>query len=174
MGLEDSYILGQLSDEIDADESASEVNERSLFQYNQSQVLGSLNKRISKYELKFLLKEIKDSNDEFWALLLRSIIKTYSLNSLKPYLSEGFEVFDIRSETIKLLIFIKSLMMTLIDNGDIDENSNRRTLEGVFNDAEVVSIVPFLMKKAMMYIDNESFKAFLSTVVKESKKEYKD
>lgn len=174
MGLENSYILGQLEDDIDSSESQISINERSLFLYDQSELIRSIKKRLSKYEIKFLLDKTKDSNEEFWILLLNTLIKHYSLNSIKPYLSEAFKLLDIKKDTVDLLVFIKFTIMKLIDKGTIDRNMSRKVFENIvssLNSNEKIDI-PRFIKDIILYTDNESFNFFRDRIIKESAMSY--
>jgi len=167
MGLDDFTYLGELSDEL-GDEPTDEVNDRIIHMHNQGELISGIKKKMSKYELRFFLTTLKDENDEYWYLVLRTIIKVYSLNSLKPYLSDGFDVLYIKREVKKLLVFIKLKLMRLIDLNKIFESIQRSELNDLFEDINI----PKLMSIALKYIDNDSLDLFLKTILKENKSDY--
>jgi len=169
MGLDDFTYLGEVSDEM-GDETTDEVNTRIIHMHNQGQLISGIKRKLSKYEMRFLLSELKDDNDEYWYLILRTIIKTYSLNSLKPYLSEGFGVLDIKKEVKKLLVFIKLKIMKLIDLNKIYEGIKRSELADLFKEVKA----PKLMHMTLLYIDNDSLDLFKKTVLKENNSEYSE
>lgn len=169
MGLDEFTYLGELSDEL-GDESTDEVNDRVIHMHNQGELISGIKRKISKYELRFLLTELKDENNEYWYLVLRTIIKVYSLNSLKPYLSDGFDVLDIKREVKKLVVFIKLKIMKLIDLNKIYEGIRRSELNDVFKEIKL----PKLMETALTYIDNDSLDLFLKTILRENKSEYSE
>lgn len=172
MGLEEHLILGKLSDELESDIPQEEINELSIFQYNQFQLITFIGERISKYELKFLLDELKDSNEEFWTLVLGKIIGKYSLNSLKPYLSSGFRMFNIKTEIPKLLYFLKIDFIDIIIDKKINTDITRKELFRLLKSTN--NIIPKLFIRSINLIDNESFEGLVRILINESKLEFSD
>lgn len=170
MGLENSIFLGYLPDEEESEETQEEVNERSLKLYNQSQLIDGISKRISRFELRLLLENLKNSNDEFWILLLKVIIKEYSLNPLKLYLAEGFSGFNRIREIKKLLIFIKILLIEKIIDKELKQDIFRSEFETFINSLDP----PELMRVSIKLIDTESLEFFIRHIILESKSDYSE
>ena len=169
MGIDEYTYLGELPDEY-GDETTDDVNDRIIHMHNQRQLLDSIKKKVSKYELKFLLKELGDENEEFWHLVLITLIKTYSLNNLKSYLADGFDNMDLKKEVRNLFIFIKFKMIRLIENKKIFKEMNRDELESSFDNI----VIPKLMKDVLLFLDNDSLDLFLNNIVEEEKSDYID
>lgn len=170
MGLEDYVFLGYLSDEEEAEETQEEVNERSLHLYDQSQLIDGIGKRMSRSELRLLMERLKNSNDEFWTLLLKIIIKEYSLNPLKLYIAEGFSGMNRIREIKRLVIFIKIILIERVIDKGVDININRGEFEDFISDLKP----PELMRLSIKLIDRESFGLFIKKIFSESKEDYTD
>lgn len=170
MGLESNIFLGYLTDEEGDDETQEEVNERTLNLYDQSQLIDSIGRRVSRFELRLLMENLKFSNDEFWVLLLKVIIKEYSLNPLKLYLAEGFSGFNRAREVKKLLVFIKIILIEKI----IDSGLNPDITRGEFETFIESLNPPELMRVSIRLIDSNSLKSFIRALIIESKSDYSD
>jgi len=164
MGLDSYAVLGNTLDEYDTDDTQEDVNENSIHMYHQKRLLDMISERISKYELKYLFEELCRTTPEFWMLVLKEIIKVYSLNSLKPYTFDGYTTIDIVKETRRLLVFIKIILM----QEKITSNFSREEITDKLKKLNS----PELMNKAISFIDNESLRNFLKVVEIESKKDY--
>ena len=116
MDILDSFSLGFLADEIDnSSETQDEVNERNLNLYDQEVLSTSINKRLSKFSLDFLLEKLKGSNDEFWQLIFNGLIKIYSLNALKVFIPSSYANPDKRSKEAIVISLIKFIKLDLIE-----------------------------------------------------------
>jgi len=164
MGLDSYAVLGNTLDEFENEESQEDVNVNSIHMYHQKRLLDIIDERISRYELKYLFEELSRTTPEFWMLVLKKIIKVYTINSLKPYTFDGYSTIDIVKETRKLLVFIKIILV----QEKISSNFSRKDITDKLKKLNS----PNLMNVAMRYIDNESLESFLRTVESESKKEY--
>jgi len=170
MGLESNIFLGYLPDEEEAEETQEEVNERSINLYNQSQLIDGISKRLSRFELRLLMENLKNSNDEFWTLLLKIIIKEYSLNPLKLYLAEGFSGFNRIREVKKLLIFIKIILIEKIIEKGLNIDVARGEFETFIQDLDPSE----LMGVSIKLIDTESLRFFIRAIIAESKSDYSE
>lgn len=168
MGLEDYIFLGFMTDEEEAEETQEEVNERSLNLYDQRKLIEGVSHRMSRSELRLLMERLKFSNDEFWTLLLKIIIKEYALNPLKLYLAEGFSGINRIREVKRLLIFIKIILIEKIINIGMDINIGRGEIEEYLKELNP----PELMRVSMKLIDNESLGFFIKKIIEESKSDY--
>lgn len=164
MGLDSYAVLGNTLDEFENEESQEDVNVNSIHMYHQKRLLDIISERISRYELKYLFEELSRTTPEFWMLVLKKIIKVYTLNSLKPYTFDGYSTIDLIKETRRLLVFIKIILV----QEKISSSFSRKEITDKLKKLNS----PELMNVAMRYIDNESLEAFLRTVESESKKEY--
>lgn len=164
MGLDSYAVLGNTLDEYENDESQEDVNINSIHMYHQKRLLDLVSERVSRYELKYLFEELSRTPPEFWMLVLKEIIKIYSLTSLKPYTIDGYSTVDIVKETRKLLVFIK----IILTQEKISSDFSRK----IITDKLKKLNPPKLMNIAMNYIDNESLEKFLKVIEDESKKEY--
>jgi len=171
MSLADSYILGKHSDLLDPDLTQEEVNEKSLFIYDQEELIRKTEVRISKYELDFLINSVKeDSPREFWLRVLKKLIKKYFLNSLKSLLNDEYPTFNQRREIIDLLIFMKTKMPMIVKEKKIDQDIERNRLKEIMNEVES----PDSIRYALKYIDKTSLNRFVKEIIKESKQDYED
>lgn len=164
MGLDSYALLGNTLDEYDNDETQEDVNMNSIHMYHQKRLLDMIPHRISKYELKYLFEELSRTTPEFWMLVLKEIIKTYTLNSLKPYTVDGYSTIDIVRETRRLLTFIKIVLVQEKINSSFSREEITDKLKKLNS--------PELMNRAIRYIDNDSLSSFLKKVSSESKEEY--
>lgn len=164
MGLDSYVVLGNTLDEFENEESQEDVNINSIHMYHQRRLLDIIPERTSKYELKYLFEELSRTTPEFWMLVLKKIIKVYTLNSLKPYTFDGYSTIDLVNETRQLLVFIKVILV----QEKIDKDLSRKEITDKLKKLNS----PPLMDLAMNYIDNESLETFLKTISVESRKEY--
>jgi len=164
MGLDSYAVLGNTLDEYNDEESQEDVNINSIHMYHQKRLLDSISHRISKYELKYLFEELSRTTPEFWMLVLKEIIKVYTLNSLKPYTIDGYSTIDIVRETRRLLVFIK----IILTQAEIKSSFSRK----IITDKLKKLNPPELMNIAIKYIDNDSLEDFIKTIELESKEEY--
>jgi len=164
MGLDSYAVLGNTLDEYENIETQEDLNIRSMHMYHQKRLLDIIDKKISKYELKYLFEELSRTAPEFWKLVLRYIIKVYSLNSIRPYLSDGYSNVDLVREVRKLLVFIKVVLI----NQDIKPDLTRQKVVDIFKKHDA----PKLMNVALIYIDDISLENFLTTLHVEGKQEY--
>lgn len=107
MSMDESRILGRMADlDFFDDQTQEEVNEQSLFEYDQATLLAKVSDPdLSKYELEFLIESIDGSSNEVWNYIFTEIIKTFNLNTLKMFMSEILEVNN--DKIIELLRFLK-------------------------------------------------------------------
>jgi len=112
MGLDSYAVLGNTLDEFENEESQEDLNVKSIHMYHQRRLLDMIPERISRYELKYLFEELSRTTPEFWMLVLKKIIKVYTLNSLRPYTIDGYSTIDLVRETRRLLVFIKIILRT--------------------------------------------------------------
>lgn len=166
MGIDSYAVLGNTLDEYDNDDTQEDVNERSLQMYYQRRLLDLISERTSKYELKYLFEELSRTTPEFWMLVLKEIIKVYSLNSLKPYTFDGYSNIDLVKETRRLLVFIK----IILTQEKITSNISREDITDKLKKLNS----PLLMNRAIDFIDNESLKNFTKTLEIESTKDYEE
>lgn len=164
MGLDSYAVLGNTLDEYENDESQEDMNMNSIHMYHQKRLLDIISERISRYELKYLFEELSRTTPEFWMLVLKEIIKVYSLTSLKPYTIDGYSTVDIVKETRKLLVFIKIILM----QEKISSDFSRKMIADKLKKLNP----PILMNIAINFIDNESLEKFLKVIEDESKREY--
>ena len=166
----DSVILGRLVDEIESEDDQTDLNERSLFLHDQEVLIKSIDRKISKYELTFLLEQIKDSSDEFWVSLLKKIIRCYSLNSLKTILSTTSSS-DLTQSILRLLIFIKIELVNYIEDKMLKvEDLDREKLEEIIISMDSGNSELFMV--TLSYLDKESLHRMIHKLVNESKMEY--
>jgi len=173
MGIMDDVVLGVITD-LDVNEyTQEEVNEESLFLFDQNNLLKSVKLRMSAYSLYYYFNVLKDSEDLYWKRFLREIISHYSINSLKPYLSEGYPTnMDLINQTKLMYYFIKiSLIKTLEEHREYAVTS-KENLEILIIENDLNP--PKLFKIAMLGIDNESFDLFMKTILYERTKEYSE
>jgi len=136
---------------------------------NSKDLLFSITKKTSKYELQFLLDELeKKGNSQFWLVVLKQIIKVYSLNSLKTYLSIGNSIDDFSSEIKKLLLFIKTKLVLKFEYDKIPLTISRVELKKLLIEMNASK----LLRIAIRDIDNESLSIFLNVLVRESQSDY--
>jgi len=164
MSLIDSVLLGKLADDIDGEDTQEEVNEESLFLYNQNDLLKSISEKISRYELVYLLNQVKISYNEYWLDVLKEIINVYDLNSLKHYLTDNIDIPNFNMEIKRLLLFLKLKINYKSFKGMSTYEKyiaeNRQVIEKKLMEFNP----PLLMKLAIDYIDNESLGRFLSKI----------
>jgi hypothetical protein len=164
MGLDSYAVLGNTLDEYDDEDTQEDVNINSIHMYHQKRLLDSIHNRTSRYELKYLFEELSRTTPEFWMLVLKEIIKVYTLNSLRPFTIEGYSNIDIVRETRKLLVFIKVILVS----EKIDITISRKE----FKDKLEKLNPPELMRIAIDFIDDESLKSLIKTLVRESRQDY--
>lgn len=169
MSLADSLILGKLTDLLDPELTQEEKNEESLFIYNQEELIKKINVRISKYELDFLIDEVKEKSPlEYWLRVLKVLIKKYSLNPLKSLLNNEYHTLGQRGVIINLLYFMKVELPKTVIEKRISVNLNRNKLKNLFKNMTVPKSFLYTLK----YIDNDSLERMLKEIIKESKQEY--
>ncbi len=168
----DDPVLGRVTDFEENEIPQEIISGESLFIYNQNELLKSIKRRISKYELKFLIDEVKDSNIEYFREIIKLLSSHYSLNSLRSFLTPSFTKLDFRKETIKLLYFLKVYLLEKLFEYNINEDhfSNMNDFESFLNEKNI-RVVP-MFRFALKYIDRESFQSFISKIISESKSQY--
>lgn len=175
MGLDDYAVLGTMSDELDGDDDQEDVNESSLFYVACTQLVEATRQRISKYDLENIFDDIKEyggdiDSIDIWEPVLKELIKFYSLNPLKFFLSEGSRNTNLSIWTRQLLLFIKNeLLKYYSDNPVKNVNEiNRESLKMVLTTLRA----PYFMKYTLFYIDNDSLGKFAYRIFNEFKLEY--
>ncbi len=163
----DYEFLGSIPDPLDSEDTTEEVNEDLLFVYDQLELIKSVGKRLSVYELEFLLQNTAGSDKSFWLRVLLEIINIYSLNSLKQYLYNEY-LFDPMKDVRKLLILIKIKLTKKIEEDKIDQLNRQSLLELI----DSIKYDNKLLKDAIIYIDKESLNKFTSTILYESTLDY--
>lgn len=158
-----SSVIGRLSDEIDNVKPQCEIDEESLHMVDQQDLLKCMSRRSSEYELTYLFKQVKSDDVAYWETLLSTVIKNYSLNSLKLFVEKVSRNFDLKTELIKLIIFIKVNLIRHFELNELVTNLNREYY------TEIISKLkpPFLMKHTLLFIDNESLDLFIKKLKKE-------
>lgn len=170
----DDQVLGRVADFEDNEIPQDIISGESLFIHNQNELLKSIKRRISKYELDYLMDQVKTSNNDFWREVIKRVSGYYTLNSLRSFLTPSFTKLDFAKETIKLLYFLKvRLPEVLFDNNiDYDFFSEANDFEK-FLEEKKINIVPFF-KFVLKYIDRDSFREFIRTIISESKTPYSE
>ena len=114
--LTDSEILGR--SEADWDLKQEDLDRESLLYHDQRELLEKVgDKDLSKYELRFLLDQIKESDRLYWTKLFSEIIRVFSLNTLTSFILRDVSLSRIK-EINSLLIFLKETIpeAIIIDN----------------------------------------------------------
>jgi hypothetical protein len=169
MGIQDSLILGITSDEMDSNLDQDEINEISLYLYDQEELLRKVKERMSKYMLEFYIEKIPAEDIEFWSIMLQEIIQVYSLNSLKPYMAEVFRTPELGKNIKDLLWFVKTDLITnTVENITID--TTREKLVELLKSWKA----PILLVYAINMNDGGSLDSFKKAIVQESKMDYPD
>lgn len=107
VSIDESYLLGRLPDSEDGTETQEEVNEESLNLHNQRDLLDQISsKTVSRWEIKFLVDEVREADGIFWAVCLKEIIQVYGLTTLKMFLDDELSKDKI-NEVSELLLFLK-------------------------------------------------------------------
>jgi hypothetical protein len=165
----DDPALGRLVDEMDADQSQTSMNEISLYEHNKNNLIQSIPLRISKYHLEFLLEQIPNDDISFWNTLAFRVANYYKLGYLRVY-SEQYEVIDNYGKEIKSFYhFLKINMINYFQYNELRAGITRDELEKFINN---IAGCPDVMKKCILYITGEEFKAFVKTVILESEEPY--
>lgn len=151
MGLDDSVVLGRIADGLETQE---EVNEESLFFHDQRELLDNIqNKDVSIHEIRFWLDELENAGRPYWTIVFREVIKVFSLNTLKTFLS--FEIHSDRVEEVKkMLVYLKgTLPEALIDKALPNDR------EGIIKYLKRTKS-PHMIIYALETMDNESVDRF--------------
>ena len=155
----DSEILGSVV--IDGeDETQEDVNEESILIHDQSDLIDLIRADdYSKHEIIFLINNVaENSNNAFWSLAFKEILKTFSLNTLKnfvtPYLTDNE-----RDEVIQL---IKILKIDLKDKLMVEKFPESR--EEILKYIESIEINSKLLSYAIRTVDNEDLKKFIKKI----------
>ncbi len=162
--LTDDVNLGEVTDEIDSDYSQTDLNNQLLIFHDRREIFESLEHRISKPYLEFLLQSVNIKDHDYWQALLQEISRIYSLNIGKIYADGILSTQDFDSEIVRLLIYLKIKLINNIelkkdmDGIIIDRNISRDDFEKYveFDNA------PEVMRICIKYIDGDSFKKFIS------------
>jgi len=169
MSLADSLILGKLTDLLDPELTQEEKNEESLFIYNQEELIKKISVKISRYEIDFLVDEVKEKSPlEYWLRILKTLIKKYSLNPLKSLLNNEYHTLNQREVIIELLYFMKVELPKIVIEKRISISLDRTTLKSLFKN----TMTPKSFLYTLKYIDNDSLERMLKEIIKESKQEY--
>ena len=172
MGLEEHEILGSLVDEMDSEESQEDFNYELLKIHDSQEFLNQLKRRMSRYMISFYLgRDLEEIMPTLWKKMLNELIRVYSLNALKVYLSPGMEPIDFNEQIRKLMIFIKYSVINLAIDGKISYFMN---VEEFKNLLKGQSNIPTFMTYFLDYSDIESLNRFIKKVVDESKEEYEE
>lgn len=167
----DDIVLGRLVDlqDNDSDEDQCDLNAESLYIYDQKQLLESVKYRVSKYAILYYLDTLNSAPFDLWKSLLRNIIDHYSLNSLKPYLSETFpSSIDVTRETKLLFYFLKVTLINIIN-----ENTNL-SINDIISRVKERDNNPWLFGYAIDYLDADSMIEFQTSIRLESKQDYNE
>ena len=159
MSLLDSPILGRLTDFEEDVETQDEINEESLFEYDQRSLLDSIRDlTISKYDVEFLLERVDSSYGEFWGVCLKEIIHVFSLDTLKNFLFDEF--IPEKIEETKLLIrFLKCVLPYALRDESLPVD--REGILEFFNKLQQ----PGYMKYAIDTIDRDSLERFKRVIL---------
>jgi hypothetical protein len=164
----DSQVLGRLTDEIDSDIPQEDVNEESWFRFNQTNLIESMFKKISEYELKYLIEDVYNSDNEYWKIVLKSLIRHFSLHSFKIYLFNEIDIFGEKNDIIKLIYFIK----IILQNKLMRIKSNYFERENFINLLKTIKSTPDYFSNLILDLDDESYSIFIKKLLKESQEEY--
>lgn len=159
MGLDDYLVLGFMTDELESETPQTEKNIDNIFMMNQKTLLDGVDKKLSRYELNYLLDELNDANEEFWKTLLKIIISTYSMNVLKPFLNDSYDELGkihLKDEVIGLLRFLKIGITEYVDDSE-NRGMIKRSLFEYVKDKEENT---YLMKYFLVYTDSDSWDKF--------------
>ena len=165
----DDPNMGELVDEINSDESQEDLNVEKLYKHTMRSIIYMIQKRCSYHDLLEAFNEIGIAEPSFWLTALKEIISTYSLNSLKIFLSPGFKIdLDIEKDIRDLVLFLKGTLIRQIESKELNINLLKDIEEFksiVFN----IENCPKLLKTAITYIDTVSYNKFIKTLNEESK-----
>lgn len=167
MNILDSIEMGRMCDPEHPEIDQEDVNEESMYLLNKKILINDLNNKVSRFTFSGRLKDIDIADNVFWIEYLKEIIKIYSLNSLKVYLSYSYQYEGINHDIKDMILYIKSnlidqcLYTTFFDD--------KLTIDEFYNKLTAVKS-PKLLRHAIKFIDKESFNNFVITLKKESRK----
>lgn len=155
--LTNSEILGR--SDADWDQTQEEINIESLLYHDQREFLEKISdKDLSKYEFRFLLDKIQNSNRSFWSLVLMETIKVFNLNTLKIFMKN--DTVPSRIVNIKLLLtFLKDTLPEVLTESRLPRE--RKDLIEFIKNLNVPNFLIF----ALETIDNEDLDRFLNYFV---------
>lgn len=172
--LEDTKIIGKISDPINNEFSQEMINSISLYEVNKNNLLDSIKYRISRFELSYLLDELKDSlvEKEYWLDVLKEIINVYKFNSLKIFLSNDRLIDkDISIEIMNLVKFIKINLIEMFEDKEIQLVDNMGVMYKKLKEKENVSK---LFLRGLLFVDIDSYDQMVKILDNESKQDYKE
>jgi len=172
MPIQNSIVLGAMTDELESEETQEEINEISLYLHDQREFLDQIEVRISKYLIDFYMKEFSYRDLEYWLVVLQEIIRVYSLNGLKPFLAEGFRTTQIAVDIRNIVWFLKvKLIDALVDKKIMFTiETSRDDLLSKMKEFDA----PSLLIYAVNLSDDESLTSFKRAIIKESKMDFPD
>lgn len=173
----DDIVLGRVVDFEENDISQEELNSDSLFLFDQHNLIKCAKYRISKYTLNYYLNALSHCDTDLWKIVLKELIKVYSLNSLKDFLIDSFPTeISLQVEVPKLIYFIKVDLIDYIINKnlDIEHLRNRNPFLKEISDELGLDKIPYLFKYCMNYIDKESYLRMISRIIRDKFAEYSE
>jgi hypothetical protein len=169
----DDLVLGRMTDFEDNEIPQEIISAEALFLHYQNQLLKLIKKRISKYELDFLINEIKTSDISFWREVIRRLASTYTLNPLRSFLTPSFTRLNFINETIKLLYLLKIELPEKLSENNIRNHeyfSRKEDFEKFLEEKNIKPVAFF--KFSLRYIDMANFQEFIRKIVNESRLTY--
>lgn len=167
MPLNNDLVLGSLADDIDPVDTQEEINSLSLYIHDYRGLIESIDNRISKYELDFLTEELDIDDEDLWKNILQRIIKVYSLNNLKLFVSNS--MFSTFGNLVKELLYDLKLRMLK----DIEEKKITRTMSQIeLHNYLKENKYSHLTIWALQFIDRESYMYFMDKLFAESYSQY--
>ena len=162
----DSMILGRLVDFEENDVDQCDLNTESLYLYDQSCLLKSVKVKTSKPDILYYYDVLSEAPNNLWLILLRNIIEHYSLNSLKPLLTNEFST-GLSKEVRVLFFFIKIKLLDMLDDLRIEDNYSKESVLELVKKVALDNKTSPLFRYAIYYIDTESIIKFVVTLMNE-------
>jgi hypothetical protein len=161
-------------DELDSDQSQSELNADVIDEVNKNVLIHSFDGRISKFYFDYIKDSIDMDESEYFRNLGQALIKEYSIMSFRNILDGIFNIENLNQDILDAYYYIRIKLIENIvfdesvNNIKFDENIEREEFENYLKfDKAPVSLV-----ESFRFIDNDNFKIFKKKILIESKKPY--
>lgn len=169
MNILDDQELGMVNIPAITDMTQEELNSILLFEHDRKDLFNSLDKRVGKENLDFLLEGIDKNDLTYWKAILLKLAKIYNLNYCKEYVFGNTSTKPFVDEVINFLKFIKIDLIYAIEHGiikkDITYDEFKTFLNGIKN-------IPEIFELCIKYMEAGLFQKFMNIVVNESKQDF--